>query len=199
MSENLYSQYDWVLSLLAQKIAADVMIQEGAISTLNDNKVFIKGLRRCQLHTRLLQLILQARKSNLSESRSANLMDILQDTRSASVDLVKVEIGRSKPMLNVLAGPDRLELCLRIIVLLILLNDPGVSRILISLRRRSGYVSVRLKGGKAANPQLLDRELIKLVGSTLQSDGARLAWQKDKNKTLVYIRLNLSSQLNLIE
>lgn len=199
MSENLYSQYDWVLSLLAQKIAADVMIQEGAISTLNDNKVFIKGLRRCQLHTRLLQLVLQARKSNLSESRSANLMEILQDTRSASVDLVKLEIERSKPMLNVLADPDRLELCLRIIILLMLLNDPGTNRILISLRRRSGYLSVRLKGGKAVNPQLLDRELISLVGSTLQSDGARLTWQKDKNKTLVYVRLNLSSQLNLIE
>jgi hypothetical protein len=199
MSENHYLQYDWILSLLAQKIAADVMIQEGAISTLSDSKVLIKGLHRCQLHARLLHLVLQTIKVDFSESRSTNLVKILQDTRSASIDLVKVEIERSKPMLNVLANTDRLKVCLRIITILLLLEDSGVHRILVSLRCRNGYVSVRFKGGKVKNLQLLDQELIGLVSSVLRYDGASLDWKIKDNKRLVYLRLNLSNQLNLIE
>lgn len=197
MSENPYSQYDWALSLLAQRIAADVIIQEGAV-TLKNNKVLKEGLKRCQLHTRLLQLILQFRKIHLPERRSADIIELLQSASSSSADIVPVMIERSKPMLNVLANPDRLEMCLRVVIILLLLEDPSLKRVLISLRCRTGYVSVKIQGGKVRNQQLLDKELIAVISSSLGQDRASIDWTDNNQHRIVYIRIYLSSQMNLI-
>lgn len=184
---------------MAQRIAADQIIQEGAITRLADQKVFERGIRRCQLHTRLLQLVLQINSEVAGgESQSVDLVKLLKQTQLASEDIVRITIQRIKPMLNVLAEENSLYACFRIVAILLLLQDPRLKQININLRCRNGYVSVKFGGGRATNLQLLDKELISMIGVVLGSSGGSVSWSKKAEKRIVFIRLNLSSQLHLI-
>ncbi len=199
MPKSSYDELNWILSLLAQRIAADQIIQEGAITRLADQKVFERGIRRCQLHTRLLQLCLQIHGSpTIEDSRSVDLVRLLNNSRSASVDIVEVNLQRIKPMVNVLADETSLYACLRIVIILLLLEDQNLKQINIYIRRRSGYVSVKFCGGKANNLKLLDKELIGMIESILHYMEGDISWSKSGDKRIVFMRLNLSSQLHFI-
>lgn len=200
MADSELIEFDWVISLLVQNIAADLMIQEEAMSGINDARIFRKAIRRCQLHTRLLQLVLQIKQRQANGSiGSTDLIQVLSQIEASSADLVKISVNRSKPLLNVLCEEKLLDACLRLGVILLLLEDSNLSHIYIGLRNRSGYVSVRFDGGRIKNSQLLDRQLLALLSHVISRFGGGVVVKSNHGKRRLYVRLNLSNQLNLIE
>lgn len=192
--------FDWVISLITQQIATDIMVQDGAIKNLHNMVLLEKGIRCSQLHVRLLQSILQLKVVLASELKSSSgLMSVLASLESSLTDDTQVVIERRRSFLSVMSDERLLGSCLRIIMLLLLQEDNRLKRVLIGTRSRSGYVSIRLVGGRVRSGQLLTKEIVQLLARVIHLSMGYVDWCSRAGKRVVYIRLKLSSQLNLME
>lgn len=200
MSQSIPVEMRWVISLLVQDISTDLMVQEGALTSLQSPALYMKGVLRSQLHVRLLQLVLQLQSGvPYVTTESTNLAMALSSIAKDLNNTVKITIARTRPMVNVICQDKLLKICLRIIILLVLLENSNLRAIHVNLRIRSGYVSVRVLGGRVRTDQQLQQRLVALINQILIFYGGQISWQSVADKRAVYLRLDLSNQLNLIE
>ena len=197
-----YESFNLVVASIVRRITSDQLIIEHCLSTdygdsanlsPNHNEIILRNKFNIDL---LNQIIYIGQNIDSAEGTITSLMAAFD--RAAQADRaagIKITPNRNRPLLNVISDRDIIASVVKVIILLIILEDLSIKKIAIDLRCRSGYVSVRIKGGRVSDSMNFGVDIVEFINTLLIRHGGSLRWRKSGEMRLVYMRLSLSNQI----
>ena len=187
-----------VIAGIVRDIASDQIILEGNILSGCNNKTS-KIILRNKLNIDILsQLAYMAQNISSSQMQASSLLKSIEfSTHPFDSKVLKFNIDRNKPLLDVLVDRDILVSVLRILFCLLKYENPQIKDLGISLRRRGGYVSMRVESAYPKIDIAYVEDLVTLINSVLGLYGAKLEWRVLSGKRIAYVRLLLAKQISL--
>lgn len=193
-----FDYFSSVIASVTRDIASDQIILEGTILSGNKSKISKIVLRNKLNIDTLSQLAYIAQNLSSSQMRASSLLKAIEfATQPFDSKVLKFHIDRNKPLLDVLVDKDILVSTLRILFCLLKYESPQFKDVGISLRRRGGYVSMRVVSREPDVDISYADDLVALLNSILGLYGAKLEWKVLAGQRIVYVRLLLAKQISL--
>ena len=193
-----FDYFSSVIASVARDIASDQIILEGTILSGNKSKISKIVLRNKLNIDTLSQLAYIAQNLSSSQMRASSLLKAIEfSTQPFDSKVLKFHIDRNKPLLDVLVDKDILVSTLRILFCLLKYESPKTKDVGISLRRRGGYVSMRVTSKEPDVDISYADDIVALINSILGVYGAKLEWKILAGQRIIYVRLLLAKQISL--
>lgn len=193
-----FDYFSMVLAGVVRAITDDQMILEHQLNQAN-TKIDSKLIIRNRYTTNILgQLIYLGQNLTDASIQAIGLLEVLNKVdQGFSDEQIKTTINRDKPFVDVLADPKSLIAILRIVFCLMKGENLNNKKFKVDLRRRDGYVSVRIESGKIKSEPGYLKDVLGFMNYTLQPLGGSIHWISRSSIRVAFIRLRLSSQMPL--
>ena len=193
-----FDYFSSVIASVVRDIASDQIILESSILSGNKSRLSMIVLRNKLNIDILSQLAYIAQNLSSSQMRASSLLKAIEfSTQPFDSKVLKFHIDRNRPLLDVLVDKDILVSILRMLFCLLKYESPRAKDVGISLRRRGGYVSMRVASKDPDINISYTDDIVALINSLLGLYGAKLEWKILAGQRIIYVRLLLAKQISL--
>ncbi len=197
-----FDYFSLVIASVVRRIASDqLIIEQGFVPSKPSAKwptpSFNLVLQRNRFNIELLsQLVFIGQNYSDMRGGVTSLIEAIESAAAGhNSSGLAIALDRRKPLIDVIAEQHIIASIIRIILILIKLEDQKIKKVALTIRRRSGYVSIRFVGGKVGNTNFFSGDVVEFINMILAGYGGRLEWRVKASGRVVFVRLHLSNQI----
>ncbi len=197
-----FDYFSLVIASVVRRIASDqLIIEQGFISSKPSAKWPKPSLKLVLQRNRfnidlLSQLVYIGQNYSDLRGRVTSLIEAIESAVAGyDSSQLAIVLDRRKPLIDVIAEEHIITSVIRITLILIKLEDQKIKKVALTIRRRSGYVSIRFEGGRVGNTNFFTGDVVEFINMILAGYGGRIEWRAKALGRVVFVRLHLSNQI----